>query len=115
MFDHRDAVNHLEATDDAGLHEFCPARGDDVENRAIGRQFGGVHRRRSNGGSRGRRRRRQSAICAERGSEADLARIEHVYREMDAAGIDSRALTPVIRRGLRFRQIKRVSCGLRLS
>ena len=57
----------------------------------------------------------QSAICAERGSEADLARIEHVYREMDAAGIDSRALTPVIRRGLRFRQIKRVSCGLRLS
>ena len=72
-------------------------------------------RRRSNRRSRGRRRRRQSAICAERGSEADLARIEHVYREMDAAGIDSRALTPVIRRGLRFRQIKRVSCGLRLS
>jgi DNA-binding FadR family transcriptional regulator len=32
-----------------------------------------------------------SAICAERGSDADLARIERAYREMDAAGMDSRA------------------------
>jgi len=32
-----------------------------------------------------------SAICAERGSDADLARIERAYREMDAAGTDSRA------------------------
>jgi GntR family galactonate operon transcriptional repressor len=31
------------------------------------------------------------AICAERGSDADLARIERAYREMDAAGMDSRA------------------------
>jgi DNA-binding FadR family transcriptional regulator len=32
-----------------------------------------------------------SAICAERGSDADLARIERAYREMDAAGTDSLA------------------------
>ena len=32
-----------------------------------------------------------AAICAERGSDADLARIERAYREMDAAGMDSRA------------------------
>lgn len=31
------------------------------------------------------------AICAERGTDADLARIERAYREMDAAGMDSRA------------------------
>jgi DNA-binding FadR family transcriptional regulator len=31
------------------------------------------------------------AICAERGTDADLARIERAYREMDAAGTDSRA------------------------
>ncbi|WP_210264747.1 FadR/GntR family transcriptional regulator [Bradyrhizobium archetypum] len=31
------------------------------------------------------------AICAERGSDTDLARIERAYREMDAAGMDSRA------------------------
>jgi GntR family galactonate operon transcriptional repressor len=31
------------------------------------------------------------ALCAERGSDADLARIERAYREMDAAGMDSRA------------------------
>ena len=31
------------------------------------------------------------AICAERGSDADLARIERAYRAMDAAGMDSRA------------------------
>jgi GntR family galactonate operon transcriptional repressor len=31
------------------------------------------------------------AICAERCSDADLARIERAYREMDAAGMDSRA------------------------
>ena len=32
-----------------------------------------------------------AAICAERGSDADLARIERAFREMDAAGMDSRA------------------------
>jgi DNA-binding FadR family transcriptional regulator len=32
-----------------------------------------------------------SAICAERGTDADLARIERAYREMDAAGTDRRA------------------------
>jgi GntR family galactonate operon transcriptional repressor len=31
------------------------------------------------------------AICAERGSDADFARIERAYRGMDAAGMDSRA------------------------
>jgi GntR family transcriptional regulator, galactonate operon transcriptional repressor len=31
------------------------------------------------------------AICAERGSDADLARIERAFREMDAAGTDRRA------------------------
>jgi len=31
------------------------------------------------------------AICAERGTDADLARIERAYREMDAAGMDSLA------------------------
>ena len=31
------------------------------------------------------------AICAQRGSDSDLARIERAYREMDAAGMDSRA------------------------
>jgi DNA-binding FadR family transcriptional regulator len=31
------------------------------------------------------------AICAQRGSDADFARIERAYREMDAAGMDSRA------------------------
>lgn len=31
------------------------------------------------------------AICAERGSDTDLARIERAYREMDAAGTDRRA------------------------
>jgi DNA-binding FadR family transcriptional regulator len=33
------------------------------------------------------------AICAERGSDADFARIERAYRGMDAAGMDSRAYT----------------------
>jgi hypothetical protein len=28
------------------------------------------------------------AICAERGSDADLARIERAHRELDAAGVD---------------------------
>ena len=32
-----------------------------------------------------------AAICAGRGTDADLARIERAYREMDAAGMDSRA------------------------
>jgi DNA-binding FadR family transcriptional regulator len=32
-----------------------------------------------------------SAICAERGTDADLARIERAYREMDAAGTNRRA------------------------
>jgi DNA-binding FadR family transcriptional regulator len=32
-----------------------------------------------------------AAICAERGSDADLARIERAFREMNAAGMDSRA------------------------
>ena len=32
-----------------------------------------------------------SAICAERGSDTALARIERAYREMDAAGMDSSA------------------------
>jgi len=31
------------------------------------------------------------AICAQRGSDSDLAVSERAYREMDAAGMDSRA------------------------
>jgi GntR family transcriptional regulator, galactonate operon transcriptional repressor len=34
-----------------------------------------------------------SAICAVRGTDADLARIERAYREMEAAGSDARAYT----------------------
>ena len=34
-----------------------------------------------------------SAICAARGSDADLARIERAYREMEAAGTDRRAFS----------------------
>ncbi|WP_407159338.1 FadR/GntR family transcriptional regulator [Bradyrhizobium sp. STM 3557] len=33
------------------------------------------------------------AICAARGTDADLARIERAYREMEAAGSDARAYT----------------------